>query len=87
MLPFQWEWEQKPPPHLYQRLKDERLTALQRKLEKARCRWRPQALLPHINRTATHISKLVVPEVGLVTLEQLHCKVTVVSIAFLQERS
>lgn len=42
---------------------------------------------PPQSRTATHISKLVVPEVGLVTLEQLYCKVTVLSIAFLQERA
>lgn len=44
-----------------------------------------RALLPHLSRTATHISKLVVPEVGLVTLQQLYCKVTVLSIALLQE--
>lgn len=73
-----------PPPL---RLKDERAAALWIKLEKAKCGQSPQALLPHLSRITTHISKLVVPEVRLVTLEQLYCKVTVLSIAFLQERA
>lgn len=69
------------------RLKDERPAALQRKLEKVKRSQSPRALLPHLSRITTHISKLVVPEVRLVTLEQLYCKVTVLSIAFLQERA
>lgn len=41
---------------------------------------------PTLQQSATHISKLMVPEVGLVTLEQLYCEVTVLSIAFLQKK-
>lgn len=75
------------PPYLCLWLTDERPKEKScRESWKKKDRWKPRDLLPHLSGTVTHISKFVVPEVGLVTLEQLYRQVTVLSIAFLTRK-